>query len=694
VKKFVIIFCLFIFIVQLFQIIYFQRNKFTERYDAEYWKDRFEHSQYSMPLSKRTIGDDGLHAYAGYRLIKGDDPFSINNDKPPAGKYLLGLSILIFKNPLYSVLFFGFCTLIVFYFLARNFFENNVLAFFATTILFLDPLFFSQFWISGLDLTQLFFLLLNFLLMFYIRKLEKWGSILALGSGMSLGFFTEIKPPILLPLIFILETAFLLYKNLKKEYLIFILGLFLGVIIPHARFIFLGNGIIDIMKVHKYMISIYLQSNLKAHVGAVWQTLLDGKFPNVANGSLVNISEWWILWPITAFLGVVMAFYSFFSKKITFFYKGLAIFLIITLAIFTFIPAYPRYLVIVFPFLYLFGIKFAQTVINKRKIVAVFIVFLIILSYGIINSFIFLFPKSDVFLGGFYYNLSHLYFHDVFQEDIGNKSDLNLTRDQFRYIANKALNDAGVKEISIKELNKNIPIFSTEGRAKIGVTYKTQELGSFYEEKSIKLIQKNGEWKIKWDWGSILNGFRPGYELKSQIILGKRGTIINSNGYYLAKDTDSYLLSVNPEKISLAKEQAMLKELSEYGYKSGVNFQNTYLENVLPNSYIPVLSFAREVTQSERNRLLSYPGIALTPYVSRIFTDTDPKSIVNTFYQECCTAIYSSYNYRGIKGIEKDYDKDLWGYSGGKILMKDDKGAIIKVVFEKDKKDGKDVILK
>jgi cell division protein FtsI/penicillin-binding protein 2 len=153
-------------------------------------------------------------------------------------------------------------------------------------------------------------------------------------------------------------------------------------------------------------------------------------------------------------------------------------------------------------------------------------------------------------------------------------------------------------------------------------------------------------------------------------------------------------LSVNPEKISSTKEQAMLELFSEYAYIAGVNFQNTYLENVLPNSYVPVLTFTKVLTRDERDKLLSYPGVTLAPYISRIFVDTNPKSIVNTFYFECCTAIYSSYNYHGVIGVEKDYDNVLWGYSGGKILMKDDKGGIIKVVFEKDKKDGKDVVLK
>lgn len=688
-KKAIIIFCLLIFIFQFAQIIYFKRGAFAEKYDVGYWKDRYEHSQYELPLSKRIIGDDGLFAYAGFRLINGDNPFSINNDKPPIAKYFFGLSILLFHNPLTIVLFFGIGTLVTFYFIAKHFLKDRSLALLATTFLFLDPLFFSQFWITALDLIQLFFLLLNILLLINIKKLRGWNILIVLGSGLSLGLFAEVKPPILFPIIFILETFLIFYKGLKKEYLFFIFGLFLGCLLPYLRFIYLGNGLLEVLRAHKFMASIYFQSQLKTHVGAIWLTLLMGKFPDIVTSSLTNVSEWWILWPIITLFGIIMAISSFFNKKIPVLNKGLAVFLLVSLLVFSFIPSYPRYLVIILPFLYLFGISFSQKFLGKDRLV----LYLILITFGLINSFLFLLPKPDVYLSDFYYNLSHLYLHDVYQENIVDTNALNLTRSQFRYVANKAFENAEVKEIDVKELTKNIPMFATIGSVKLGLTYKTQDLGVFYEQKTVEAVEKNGKWKIKWDWGIIFNGFLPGLRVEHQIILGKRGSIIDSKGIYLAKDAEGYLLSVNPEKISLKREQLMLETFSSFGNVQGVGFQNAYLENALPDTYVPILTLDQDIFQKEKDELLSYPGIILTPYSVRSFIKIDPKSINNTFYKECCTRIYSSYNYHGIKGLEKEFDKVLWGYSGGKILIKDNKGVIIKVVFAKDKKDGKDVIL-
>lgn len=688
-KKIVITSCLLVLFVQFFQIIYFQRSLFAEKYDAEYWKDRYEHSQYQLPLSKRIIGDEGLFAYSGYRVINGDNPFSINNDKPPVAKYLFGLSILLFHNPLYLVLLFGFCTLVVFYFIAKRFLRDNSLALFVTTILFLDPLFFSQFWITGLDLIQLFFLLLNILLVFNIRKLQRWNIFIALGLGLSLGLFVEVKPPIIFPIIFILETFFLLHRGFKKEYLFFIFGFLFGVFLPYLRFIYLGNGIIDVLRVHKFMTSIYLQSQLKTHIGAVWLALLIGKFPNVVTGAFMNVSEWWILWPIITFTGILMAIFSFFAKGATL-NKGLAVFTLATFAILTLIPSYPRYLIIILPFFYLFGISSVERFFHKGRLIA----YSIFLLFGVINAFLFLLPKAETSLNGFYYNLSKLYMHDVYQESIGDKDSLSFTRDQFRNIAGKAFDGAKIRAIEVKELSKNVPIFSSSGDLKIGLTYKTQDLGKFYEEKTIKLINKDGKWKIKWDWNIIFDGFRPNYRMETQTILGKRGDIMDDKGNRLAWDDSSNLVEFNPSMMDNSREIEMLKLIERYGYKGDISIRNAYLENVLPGSYVPLITFHTKIKKEERDALLAYPGIKIIEYPSRIYNgNINFQNIGNTFYDECCTRIYSSYNYHGTKGVEKKYDNVLWGYSGGSILMKDDKGVIIKVVFAKNKKDGQNVVL-
>lgn len=94
-KTFLIIF------VQFLQILYFKRSFFLINYDVSYWKDRLEHSQWTLPLSKRIIGDDGLFSYGGYTLAIGASPDGLNTETAPLGRYLIEFSILLFKSPAY-----------------------------------------------------------------------------------------------------------------------------------------------------------------------------------------------------------------------------------------------------------------------------------------------------------------------------------------------------------------------------------------------------------------------------------------------------------------------------------------------------------------------------------------------------------------------------------------------------------------
>jgi hypothetical protein len=85
-----LIICFGILLLQLLQVVYFQREIFTSTYDATYWKDRVEHSRYVLPLSNRGIGDDNFYAYGGYKIFDGENPTKTVYDKPALGISILG----------------------------------------------------------------------------------------------------------------------------------------------------------------------------------------------------------------------------------------------------------------------------------------------------------------------------------------------------------------------------------------------------------------------------------------------------------------------------------------------------------------------------------------------------------------------------------------------------------------------------
>lgn len=688
-KKIFRIFCVGILILQLFQIIYFQRSFFLSRYDVSYWKDRLEHSQWNLPLSQRIMGDDGLFSYVGYRLIQGDDPSNINAETPPLGKYLIGISITILGNPAFYALFLGLGSLPFFYFIARRFLgiESSL---FLITLFFLEPLFFSQLWNAWLDVAQLFFLFANLFFFFWFLKISKKTAIFSIfASGIMLGFFTQTKPAILFLTLFLIENFYLFLRFYKKNILVFLLGIVSGIFIVYLPYFFQGHTLIEFLKYQKYVASFYMGSKLTVHNGAIWQTLLFGQFPDIVTGISSSVREWWILWSIITPIGVLTAFYLF-LKKNDLIIKGLSFFVLISLCIYTLIPSYPRYLIVILPFLYFFSLVIMEKFVKEKLRI---IIFYGVLIYSLIHATLFLLPAPESFLKTFYYSFSHQYFQDVYQENLTKSAQSGISRNDFHFIALNAMHQAKVKSIEIKEEEKNIFPFDNDGKVKVKITYKTQDLGVFSQDLILKIKKENEIWKLQWDWDILFKNFKPGNILETHIIFGKRGKILDKKGNVLVEDTDGYLVSVNPSMIDIKKELEMLKFFEGYGYKRD-NLYNEYQENIIAHEYIPLFTLFQPLNDKEKNIFLSYSGVSVENYAARIYRGIDSKSITNTFYKECCTRIYSSYNYNGIYGVEKQYNTKLAGFSGGTLIMKDKIGNVITTLIKKEPHNGGDILIK
>ena len=67
--------------------------------------------------------------------------------------------------------------------------------------------------------------------------------------------------------------------------------------------------------------------------------------------------------------------------------------------------------------------------------------------------------------------------------------------------------------------------------------------------------------------------------------------------------------------------------------------------------------------------------------------------IKNTVYPECCTRMYSSFNYHGANGSEYAYDAVLSGFDGGELSIVDEKGETVRTIIQKSPKNGRDVVL-
>src|SRR3989344_125167 len=630
-QKFPLVFCLVVIVFQFFQIVYFKQFDLSKEYDVSYWKDRFEHSQWQLPLSKRIIGDDGLYAFSGYILINGADPTVISTEVPPVGKYIFGASIKLLNNPIYASILFGIGSLVLFYPLCKKLLNTTIPVIFPVTFLFLDPLFFPQFTVSLMDIIQLFFLLGTITAMFYLNKKSY---LLVLLCGLLLGLFAQTKLPIFLPVIFILELVYFFKKRILNLIWLYVLGISLGLLVPYTIYFLLGNTFPEFLKLEKYILSFYLKSRLIAHHSAIWLVIFFGKFTSLNSNVLSSVKEWSVIWPIITIFSAISIFLIK-KEKDNLSWLILWTLVLIGLLFFTLIPFYTRYLLLILPFMYILSFFVIKKIFPARNLQ---LILSLVITVGVLKSTFFLIPTPDAVLFDFYHNLSNGYFQDIYQQNLSNRSNIKMSREKFFRFSKLAWSQETIRSVKVEELRKQKigdKLFVT-----IKMTYFTQDLGKFEEQKSFYLSKDKEEWKIIWNWNILSNDFTPGSTFYKDIKIGNRGKVISGQGKVLVQDKNGLLISVVPSKIDTQKENGMLQLLSQLIYIRPVHIQNAYLENAHPDEPVQLGTTFKDLSEEEKEKILSFPGVQITSYPARIYDGIDPVEIKNTLFKEDGTKIY------------------------------------------------------
>lgn len=168
----------------------------------------YANSQYVVgEATKQRIDDATIYIYAGYAYIKGEDPTSINFEHPPLGKYVLGLSYVLFENSLILNVVIYAAFLGVFASLARIFTKNNWLILGSVLFLGTTRLIYVNVGQGMLDIFSALLLLSTFRVLFSsLPSLKKY-----IFAGFLVGALAATKypfPSIALPIFLLLAWAF------------------------------------------------------------------------------------------------------------------------------------------------------------------------------------------------------------------------------------------------------------------------------------------------------------------------------------------------------------------------------------------------------------------------------------------------------------------------------------------------------
>ena len=381
-----------LFFGNLFFRVYLHRSDYVTPFNFDYWKNLYKNSQWTTTkactnldphvnpytciwddnwyahhkndpnvifLKKHAIGDDALYTYAGWEYVHGHDPTTLNAEIPPLGKYLIGLSELIFHNQYFFALGSSLFALGAFFLLNIQLLKNKLMAFMPVVAFSFDPLFYSQLHIMLLDSLYLGFLMMNFY--FFIQKRFIFSAVL-------LGLMAATKSSLSSFLLVIgVQLVYLVYskqKKVLKHYFLTLPIAFIVFCLTYLKYFLDGHSLRSFLGVQKWIYVFYATGAKGSHISP-WDMIFFGKW-HTWWGTDATFYRWHMGWPVLMLL-FVLSIYLMLRRRYKKPLSLLVIWNLAYLAFLTFIPTWPRYLLLCLPFLYTLSIWVIVQWIAKSK---------------------------------------------------------------------------------------------------------------------------------------------------------------------------------------------------------------------------------------------------------------------------------------------------------------------------------------
>lgn len=328
-------FKVFIFLSVSFTValtLYFSRHFIFNHQDIAHLTDLYTHSQWAVPLSTRSISDDQLYSVAGAQLAQGVQPFAINPEVPPLGKYLYGWSYLVFGSSFVAsaVLYIGVVGLV--YLLARSLGATTHWSLVALLVVSASPAVSSQVAQTMLDAPLMFFALLHLWCVaeWHRRQQQLTTSapskqashiVFLVGAGVALGAFAAIKFPLFVPVLVLADIVlFFRAKQSTKVLLVFAVAA-LVFAASYARYFATGHYLLEWVR-SLYWTTQFYQAGVREHLPLqLLPAVFMGKFLELTTEQMeavvlnARVHEWSLLWPLSFLIGVFGAVLGLFGGR-------------------------------------------------------------------------------------------------------------------------------------------------------------------------------------------------------------------------------------------------------------------------------------------------------------------------------------------------------------------------------------------
>jgi hypothetical protein len=138
------------------------------------------------------------------------------------------------------------------------------------------------------------------------------------------------------------------YQHIKK-FLMYMPLSILIFLLTYAQYFILGHNIREFLGLQKWILTFY-GSGAKGDPSAALQIIMTGNWPNWF-GPVLKVTEWNFLWPISL-VAVLYYLYKVLPRHRQYRSVLLGFWIIIYLLFLSLVPVWPRYLLMVLPFMY------------------------------------------------------------------------------------------------------------------------------------------------------------------------------------------------------------------------------------------------------------------------------------------------------------------------------------------------------
>jgi hypothetical protein len=298
IAKAVLIFtCLY-----FFSALWFGRGYFLRKFDPKYISELYGKSQYVMgQKSVGGIGDDGLYAFAGYYYtVQGGDVSAVNFEHPPLGKYLIGISEILFGNEnVINILYFAlllWCT----YALGTYVSRRPLVGSFAALLVATNPLFLDHLIRSQLDLPFTLFSTVGLYSFLLSKGQSKWYilSMVAWGAAFSTRFFP------LFPVIWVYLGIVTIVRHRVHLRTFISSSVFVPLVylITHVSFFFYHPSFIEFLRHKKWMLAWF--SGSVVNPGNILDSVFTGRYQDTS-GVMRTDDHWTALLPIVVLVSLI-----------------------------------------------------------------------------------------------------------------------------------------------------------------------------------------------------------------------------------------------------------------------------------------------------------------------------------------------------------------------------------------------------